>query len=247
MRYEPRDEDIVSLPPYRGIPLKMYLPDRNDGIQAEKRGTGTTGQEILLDRALSYVPMFPSVVDVGAHVGTTVFWFYQKAGARHVTAIEPGEYTRSILEANLVLNGISNRVDVVGAAAGAREGYARLAFTNPNNTGTDTYRECPQSDEAVPVVTLDGILAGVTGRVDVIKLDAEGSEADVLEGARKLIGRDRPAIFIEIWRPGIRVLDPGYDTADGYVRTIGKLAELDYVVAERLDDDNYLFVPAERA
>ena len=51
-----------------------------------------------------------------------------------------------------------------------------------------------QDGETVPVVTLDSM---DLPKVKLIKIDVEGMEADVLLGARQLIARTQPVIFVE--------------------------------------------------
>ena len=47
--------------------------------------------------------------------------------------------------------------------------------------------------------TLDGALARLAvSHVDFVKLDVDGHEAGVLEGARKIFSRDRPAVLMEL-------------------------------------------------
>jgi len=54
----------------------------------------------------------------------------------------------------------------------------------------------------VPAVTLDAICADVR-RVDFLKIDAQGAEARILAGARRLLERDRPVILFELWPKGM--------------------------------------------
>jgi hypothetical protein len=59
-----------------------------------------------------------------------------------------------------------------------------------------SHARCGQHDEfEVEVVTLDSLrLSGVK----FIKVDVEGTELQVLEGARMLIARDRPVLLVEL-------------------------------------------------
>ena len=76
------------------------------------------------------------------------------------------------------------------------------------------------TEGAVKTVRLDN--CGIHGAVDVedrvklIKLDAEGSEPPVLDGAKALIESDRPAIYIEIFDTGLA--QRGYTRDDIYSR-----------------------------
>ena len=48
------------------------------------------------------------------------------------------------------------------------------------------------------MVTLDEVFPDGAPEVSLIKVDVEGGEADVLAGARRLIGRDSPALILEV-------------------------------------------------
>src|SRR6202008_673039 len=60
----------------------------------------------------------------------------------------------------------------------------------------------------VVVGTLDGF---ALSEVRFIKIDVEGSENDVLNGARATIARDRPVLLLELLAG--TYADPGADTA----------------------------------
>ena len=88
--------------------------------------------------------------------------------------------------------------------------------------------------EEVQLETLDGICEreGVD-RVHFLKVDAEGSELSVLEGARGIIERDKPEIWIEV---------PPEEGAAGPLSQF--LHSLGYLPGERVySSANLLFVP----
>lgn len=127
--------------------------------------------------------------DIGAHAGNRSLAL-AKAGAR-VVAVEPQPAFRPIL--NRIASG--RAIDVRGEAVGRTNGSARLRISRrhptlssimpdwPGRIGSARGFESVAWDEAmdVPMVTMDALIAQ-HGRPDFVKIDVEGSEADVLEG-----------------------------------------------------------------
>ena len=69
----------------------------------------------------------------------------------------------------------------------------------------------------MPAVRLDDVLDDA--HVDLLKLDTQGTEHVVLEGARRTLGRCHPALLCEFWPHGIRQLGDDPATVLGsYVR-----------------------------
>ena len=56
-------------------------------------------------------------------------------------------------------------------------------------------------DGGIETRSLDALIGA--DRIDFIKIDAEGMELEVLDGAAGLIARDRPVIWIEVLRKNI--------------------------------------------
>ena len=70
--------------------------------------------------------------------------------------------------------------------------------------GGFSYAETGTTAVEVPVETLDGVVerSGV-GRIDLIKIDVEGSETAVIKGAAHTLERFRPVILVEAFQPSL--------------------------------------------
>jgi colanic acid biosynthesis glycosyl transferase WcaI len=137
-------------------------------------------------------------VDVGAHLGVYTVLASSVPGVR-VVALEPSTASFARLRENIDLNGIGAQVTAVQVAAGNRCGEARLS------TGSDSMNglvDVGEGGETVTITTVDRLLADIPGtRVAAMKIDVEGLELDVLDGARATIERDRPVIVVEVNDP----------------------------------------------
>ena len=134
-----------------------------------------------------------TMVDVGAYDGDTLRRFLEVTGGDFDAyyGFEPdGEFFGSLRKS--VPAAAASRVSLYHIALGAREGTARMTRFAPAMTSFAV-----SGDIAVPVGTLDGMLAGRS--VSLIKMDVEGAEPDVLAGAEKLIRTQRPALAISIY------------------------------------------------
>jgi FkbM family methyltransferase len=136
-------------------------------------------------------------VDVGANVGVYSLLAADMAGVE-VWAFEPSSDSLSRLRENVTLNRLGDRVHILAAAAGARPGTAVLS------SGLDTTNRVVEHDrwdggrETIAVVTLDAAVPAVDRRrVTLVKIDVEGAERSVLEGARELLGAARPVVIVE--------------------------------------------------
>lgn len=136
------------------------------------------------------------IVDVGAFVGLyTMALAKRVGGGGRVTAFEPDPNNFSVLRRHLELNGMTSRVQLVQAAAGAEERKVPFSVgASQSSLGTG-----PGTRIEVDSVRLDSLFRD--RRVDLLKMDVEGFEEHVLRGASELLAdqRRRPrAIFIEV-------------------------------------------------
>jgi FkbM family methyltransferase len=139
------------------------------------------------------------VLDVGANVGIVTLPMARVVGPTgSVHAFEPHPAVRSRLKRNVALNNLSN-VTICGDAIGSAPGRATLYGNVTGNDGAGSLAPAPTLRETftVEVRTLDSYTANLA-KVDLIKIDVEGADYGVLEGARATIERWHPAIYIEV-------------------------------------------------
>lgn len=147
-------------------------------------------------------------VDVGANVG-----YYTMLMARHapdgsVTAFDPLSRNYGLVLASTALNGYPN-VKVICSAVGDRDGTVEFveAVDGAYSSLFDTGRVSASRRIQVPICALDSHWRS-TGRdrIDVVKIDVEGAERLVVDGARELLASEaRPrVIMIELCDENLR-------------------------------------------
>jgi FkbM family methyltransferase len=150
-----------------------------------------------------------TVLDIGANIGCHTLAFSKAVGANgRVLGLEPQPFLFRLLAANLVTNEVAN-VLALNAGAGKAPGWMDLpdiTYHAPNNYGAlklDPFLadgEAEKKNIPIPVHRLDDLPFAQTA--GVIKIDVEGMEPAVLEGARGIISRRRPVLFVENESPG---------------------------------------------
>ncbi|MEM1384677.1 MAG: FkbM family methyltransferase [Pseudomonadota bacterium] len=142
------------------------------------------------------------VVETGANIGALTVPMAKRVGPSGlVFAVEPQILVFQMLAANLALNDLVNVV-AINAAAGAPESerWVGVARFNPeaetNFGGVQLVRLLTEGlPTRVRMDPLDTML-DVT-QLDFLKVDVEGMELQVLEGARGVIQQFRPVLYVE--------------------------------------------------
>jgi FkbM family methyltransferase len=142
-----------------------------------------------------------TAIDVGANLGYMTAAMAQCVGpAGQVWAFEPVDETYELLEVCRALNGF-DQVTTARLALGAAEGSAEITYDR-RHSGLATMHPERVGGEAqrVTVRTLDALVAAgeAPPRPALVKIDVEGHELDVLQGAQATIGEGRPAIVFEV-------------------------------------------------
>lgn len=139
------------------------------------------------NRSLAFVKQRRVALDIGANVGlwsrSLVKEFAQ------VIAFEPVALFRQCLELNVTAKNIT----VSPVALGNENTTANMNLTEGNTGHTHIDPNSIGSGDT-PVVTLDSMNLAVA---DYMKLDCEGFEYRVLQGAEQTIQRCRPVVVVE--------------------------------------------------
>ena len=140
------------------------------------------------------------VVDVGAFIGTHARAFSEFVGVTgKVLAFEPRQATGIYLIENAKLSVIGN-IRVINAALGATEKTVTVqsqCIEIFDNFGALTLEPLEGKNDLAEKVAITTLDAYKLNRLDFIKIDVEGMELDVLNGARKTLEQCRPVIFAE--------------------------------------------------
>ncbi len=157
---------------------------------------------VLRTRAWNHDDNFVRIVDCGANVGLFPLFAEQILGPVSATLFDPVELNLGLAQQNLAQ--IPNVCFAV--ALGAEPGIQTLHVMSTTGcslmSAETTEWELETGREALRVeVAVDTLDSFTLGRVDLIKLDVEGAEQDVLEGARELLDRDRPYVICSYEHP----------------------------------------------
>jgi FkbM family methyltransferase len=138
-----------------------------------------------------------SVYDVGANVGIYTLLASVKSGPTgKVFAFEPLERNLKHLRRHVMLNQMQN-CKILGTAVSNVDGIRRFST---ESWDFSMGRLSPEGEIEVRSVTLDSCVYGVEALKppNVIKIDVEGAEAEVLEGATRVLSEFRPLVFVEV-------------------------------------------------
>jgi FkbM family methyltransferase len=163
------------------------------------------------------------IVDIGANIGTLTVPL-ARAFPGQVIAFEPVESTYAALLKNLELNNIAN-VLTLKMACSARPGHGEMIDVNENNTGMAKL-DVGQSGKT-DVTTLDIEAVRLGARVSLIKMDVEGHEGSVLDGAGDVLRNHRPLIVCELWHEN---RDPIFEKIKPFGYDATQLFRSDYVL-----------------
>jgi FkbM family methyltransferase len=143
----------------------------------------------------SFVSPGSTVIDVGANIGFFTLKFGRWVGPRgRVVAIEPERRNLASLRRRVGRARLEEVVECVHAAAVDHPGEVTLAVDRAHPGG----HRLAENGEPVPAVTIDELTADDARRVSLVKIDVQGAEKLVLDGARRVIDKHRPAIFVEL-------------------------------------------------
>ena len=212
----------------------------------------------------TYVEPGSTVIDVGAYIGTHSMLMGRLAGeAGKVYAFEPQRKVYRELVQNIALNGMEDIVVPLRFALGNKAGVVEMDKPTVKGSAGLGLADSPQLliESAVKVGTggdraemrpLDDF--GFTN-VSLIKIDVEGLENQVLEGAARTLAESRPVVTLEIMggvavypgtSPDTMMPEASPEQLESIHATWRLLERHGYEVRPIVEND-YIALPLERA
>ncbi len=172
---------------------------RNDSIVSKSLRLYGEWAQLELNLLEKFIPKSSIVIDVGCFVGSHSRAFSSMVGkSGRIIAFEARKTISDIALRNSNTSTYNN-ITVINSGLGRAESLIdvpKIDLSRKENFGALKLKVSDHENnlETVKLSTLDSFKIN---RADFIKIDVEGMEADVLEGAAKTITKSKPVIFTE--------------------------------------------------
>lgn len=169
-------------------------------------------------------------LNVGAHIGRYSI-LLASAGTK-VVAIEPSKYNFASLLQNIKLNGLGEKIKALNIGC-LDKNCRKILFFSLANEGTSSFLKSSGSlEEECVVEKLDTVARNqqiLPQEIDVIKIDVEGTELQVLIGAKDILEKGKPILVIETLQQS------DFEKIQTFLKGFG------YVCEKLLDGRNFIF------
>jgi FkbM family methyltransferase len=155
-------------------------------------------EALSVDLFESLVEKGQNIIDIGAHYGYYSLVAAKKAGPTgKVLSIEPVEFNRKILSKNVKANELESVISVVPSAVSDKKGVAKFNIAEASDNSGFYSHPRTQTVKSVEIetTTIDELTKNRV--VTLLKVDAEGHENAILDGATKLLSQESLVVFFE--------------------------------------------------
>lgn len=200
--------------------MKILLPNTGSGALIYYQDFSEPDTARFIQKILKPGMIF---VDIGAHIGEYTLLSAELLGETgHIYAFEPQPKIYNLLESNIKVNQLK-KISIESCALSNQEGKVEFTiFSEPSVSSIKT--DLPNSSEQnysitdtiqVSTITLDSYFGSLEDKIDLIKLDVEGAELMVFQGAKKYLEFSEATAPIWLFEFSPRnYKDFGYDAKD---------------------------------
>lgn len=181
---------------------KVYVPIVNNSAVVKAVKSNRIWEQKIQDIIVEYTDNDKTsvCVDIGAYIG--VHTILMASRSQKVFSFEPQKLVGECLFKTILENNLDN-VIFNNCGLWNKKGLMPFVTNNDGDASIAQYRKRKfKENYLVQVHKLDDFNLD---RCDLIKLDAEGSEFEVLAGAMKTIEKFHPIIIIEVWKTISRI------------------------------------------
>jgi FkbM family methyltransferase len=167
------------------------------------------------------------MIDIGANDGLFTIFAASKVGKQgRVLAFEPSRREFGRLQSNIQMNHLEN-VIAISKAASNEIGFAQLKISEYGHEGQNTLGDFVGNVRQSGVQTVETCCLDMVPevrtlqRLDLIKIDVEGAEHKVLEGAQGVIQNFKPIILLELMDKALRYQGSSATQIVQYLQSLG--------------------------
>ncbi len=260
------------LKPFHRLPVIKNITVYEEGFKPfymKSDGRDTIAKEIYWDGLRSYESRTLNIIisimkqssvffDIGANTGLFSLLASSTDNISKIYSFEPLDSAYNLFEENIKLNGF-NRIKNNKTALSDFDGESvfniymgdssiPLGSSLRNDVGdTSLYSEIKVKTEKLDTF----VNANNIDSIDLMKIDTEGTEDKVLEGAINSIKKFRPVMFCEVLahtktEPGIHKIMDNMDYKYYYVND-SQMEQVENIIGDPFIVSNYLLMPSEKA
>ena len=220
------------------------------GLMVLDHGNNNTVEADLTMKSLSKVDN-PIVFDVGSNIGTYATWVAKWAAEKNgkVYCFEPQRIVFQMLCGNMSLNNIFN-VYAHNIALGDEEKI--ILMNEPDYTQSGSFaafsldgvdREkynVVSKQQSIQMTTVDNFVSHWNiPKVDFIKVDAEGFDMEVLYGAKNVIEKFKPDLFVEYLHVGpTKKIDSREEGKNNLTRYLNNIGYNTYILGDNRSEEH---------
>ncbi len=181
----------------------------------------------VIKKTIPYMKKRNVAIDIGASYGFVTRPLADLFDTVYSFEVIPE--VRECLKANV---SFLNNVNVLDHGISNFYGKQKFNFT-PARTGHSSSVRVPEPKKNKPVIAqvkkLDTLIK--VDNIDFIKIDVEGAELSVLQGAEKVLIKNKPVLLIELW-----------EDTENALKVMSFLKDMNYELVTRHIKDDYVFV-----
>ncbi len=134
------------------------------------------------------------ILDIGANIGNHSVYWAVKTDARRIYSFEPVKDFFKILKKNVEINKLNNKIKIFNIGLSNKKINGSVSFYDRKNIGGTHVKQDPNGNLLLD--KLDNIKIEESA-IDFVKIDVEGHELEVLQGARETLLKYKPIVFVE--------------------------------------------------
>lgn len=192
---------------------KLFVSTKDVSLAPHLALDGTWEKQIT-NMLLKHVRPNMNIVEVGANVGFYATLLSSQSYGGFYYAFEANPEVCEFLRKNILINGLLHKTEVINKAVYDKEKTLVFSvFERHHASGSaidfkeehlNRYHDKVKKIE-IPAISLDQYFEGKEDTIDLIKIDAEGSEPFIFDGMKRILEKNsRVVIFCEFSNPLIK-------------------------------------------